>query len=70
MHVRTLSCLIAKREERKKCFSSLSSLKAAAAAAALTGAGSLENLLLIGSVFDTVSYQPKGKQVKATDPSA
>lgn len=51
-------------------------LKAAAAAAttavaaALTGAGSLENRVLIGSVFDTLSYQPQGKRVKATDPSA
>lgn len=30
-----------------------------AAAAALTGAGSSENPLLIGSVFDTVSSQPQ-----------
>lgn len=38
-----------------------------AAAAALTGAGSLDNPLLKGSVFDTVSSQPQRKRVTTTD---
>ena len=38
-----------------------------ASAAALTGAGSLENPSLIGSVSDTVSTQPQRKQVTTTD---
>lgn len=32
----------------------------------LTGVGSLENPLLIGSMFDTVSNQPQRKQVTTT----